>query len=62
MEADCEAAVERWKDHARKAGGVIETTHSTDVESPPLPPRVCMSTRPTLNLSSSSSSSSSSSG
>ena len=35
------------KDKAKrdKAGGLLRTPHSTDVESPPLPPRrVCMST------------------
>ena len=33
MEADCEAAVERWKHHARKAGGGIQNNHSTDIEA-----------------------------
>ena len=29
-----------------QAGGVLRTGHSTDVESPPSPPRVCMSIHP----------------
>jgi hypothetical protein len=43
-----EQAGDKWDDlaGALKARGVVENKHSTDVESPPPPLRVCMSNHP----------------